>query len=120
MKKGKEVKSAFSGENNRKDRIKNYVTDVAFDVIGGLMIAFGTYNFTVYAEFPMVGLSGIALIFYHLMNIPIGITTAVLNIPIALICYKSLGKSFFLRSVKSIIITSLIMDVIGPAFPVFS
>lgn len=120
MKKGKEVKSAFSGENNRKDRIKNYVTDVAFDVIGGLMIAFGTYNFTVYAEFPMVGLSGIALIFYHLMNIPIGITTAVLNIPIALICYKSLGKNFFLRSVKSIIITSLIMDVIGPAFPVFS
>ena len=91
MKKDKEAKSAFSGENNRKDRTKNYVKDVAFDVIGGLMIAFGTYNFTVYAEFPMVGLSGIALIFYHLMNIPIGITTAVLNIPIALICYKSLG-----------------------------
>ena len=55
----------------------------------------------------MVGISGIALIFYHLMNIPIGVSSIILNIPIALICYKALGKDFFVRSIRSIIITSL-------------
>ena len=59
-------------------------------------------------------------IFYHLMNIPIGVSSIILNIPIALICYKALGKDFFVRSIRSIIITSLIIDTVAPLFPLFT
>ena len=48
------------------------------------------------AEFPLTGFSGIALIFNRLFGLPLGATIVVLNIPLALLCYKLLGKGFFL------------------------
>ena len=97
--------------------VKNLAKDIAIDIIAGILIGLGTYNFTVTAEFPMVGISGIALIFYHLFGVPIGISSMLMNIPIAIICYKALGKGFLIRSVKTIIITSLIIDMVAPMFP---
>ena len=41
----------------------------------GLLIAIGVYNFAAASEFPVAGISGIALLFYHFFNIPIGIMT---------------------------------------------
>lgn len=38
--------------------------DIATDIIGGILIAVGVYNFAAAAKFPMVGVNGIALIFY--------------------------------------------------------
>lgn len=38
-------------------------TNIFVDIVAGLLIGFGTYNFTVALEFPMVGIGGIALIF---------------------------------------------------------
>ncbi len=101
-------------------RIKTILYDTFIDIIGGLLIAIGIYNFAANAGFPMTGVTGIALIFYQLFGLPIGLVTMILNIPIALCCYRILGKSFFLRSVKTIIISSLIMDFVAPLLPVYS
>ena len=93
--------------------------DIAIDIIGGLCIAIGAFNFAAMAKFPMVGLNGIALIFYHMFGFPIGTTAMILNIPIAIFCFKILGRRFFLRSIRTIIITSFIMDFVAPLFPVY-
>lgn len=103
----------------KKMNIKELCIDIAVDIIGGILIALSAYNFASAAAFPMVGLNGIGLIFYHLFGLPIGAVSFVLNIPITLICYKLLGKAFLLRSLRTIIITSFIMDVIAPLFPVY-
>ena len=42
-----------------------------------------------------------------------------LNIPIALLCFKVLGRQFFLRSVRTILITSFLMDYAAPLFPLY-
>ena len=42
----------------------------------------------------MVGFTGIGLIGYHLFGIPIGMTVVCLNIPMALISWKILGREF--------------------------
>lgn len=83
------------------------------------MIALATYNFAAASEFPVVGLNGIALIFYHLWGLPIGKVALLLNIPIALCCFRILGRDFFLRSLRTIIITSFLMDYAAPLFPVY-
>ena len=57
--------------------------DIATDIIGGILIAVGVYNFAAAAKFPMVGVNGIALIFYQLFGLPIGTVALILNIPIA-------------------------------------
>ena len=93
--------------------------DISADIAGGVLIAAGAYNFAAQAQFPMVGLNGIALIFHHLFGFPIGITALILNIPVGLLCYKLLGRGFFIRSVRSIIITSIIMDGIAPLLPLY-
>lgn len=100
-------------------RAKILMLDLLADVVGGILIAVGTYNFAAAAEFPMVGLNGIALIFYHLFGTPIGAVSLLLNIPVSIICFKTLGRKFFLNSLRSIVITSIIMDVFAPMFPVY-
>ena len=77
--------------------MKKWSIDILIDIIGGIFIAVGTYNFAAAAEFPVVGLNGIALIFYHLFGLPIGRVALILNIPIALFCFRILGRNFFLR-----------------------
>ena len=104
---------------NRLD-VKKIAYSVLVDFIGGLLIGVGIYNFAVNAEFPLAGISGIALIFYHLFKLPIGFVTILLNIPIALICFKTLGHKFFIRSVQSVIITSLVIDYVAPLLPLYS
>ena len=106
--------------DNRFLYIRKWSLDIAVDILGGILIALGTYNFAALAEFPMAGLNGIALIFYHLFGLPIGRTALLLNIPIALICFPILGRQYFLRSVRTIFITSVIMDYLAPLFPVYT
>ena len=106
--------------NNKSFYAKKWSIDILMDILGGILIALGTYNFAALAQFPMAGLNGIALIFYHLWGLPIGRTALLLNIPIALICFPILGRQYFLRSVRTIIITSVIMDYLAPLFPVYT
>lgn len=98
---------------------KKWSIDILIDILGGIFIALGTYNFAAAAEFPMVGVNGIALIFYQLWGLPIGRTAMLLNIPIAVFCFKVLGRRFFLRSVRTILITSFLMDYAAPLFSVY-
>ena len=93
---------------------KELAIDILIDFVGGFLIAVGIYNFAAKAQFPMTGFSGIALIFYHLFHIPIGAMTILLNIPVVFLCYKLLGRTFFLRSLKTMIISSILMDVVAP------
>jgi uncharacterized membrane-anchored protein YitT (DUF2179 family) len=96
------------------EKRKNVLIDVLIDVVSGLLMTLAIYCFAVPANFPMSGVSGVALVFYRLLGWPVGIMIMVLNIPIALLCYRTLGRAFYLKSLKSIVITSAIMDVLGP------
>ena len=95
-------------------QVGKLAVDILVDIVGGILIAVGTYNFAATAEFPMVGFNGIGLILYHLFGLPIGTVAFVLNIPVAICCFKILGKDFFIRSIRTIVITSLIMDFVAP------
>ncbi|HAX52391.1 YitT family protein [Muricomes intestini] len=103
-----------------KFNLKKLIYDIFIDVLGGILIGIGVYNFAANAAFPLAGISGIALIFYRLFGFPIGWVSMLLNVPIALACYKTLGKDFFVRSVRTVIITSLIIDYVAPLFPVYT
>lgn len=99
---------------------KRLVYDILIDILGGILIGAGLYNFAVSAKFLLSGVSGVALILYRIFGLPIGFATILLNIPIAVVCYKTLGREFFIRSVRSVIITSVITDYVVPLFPVYS
>ncbi|KEZ90866.1 YitT family protein [Lacrimispora celerecrescens] len=93
--------------------------DLLCDLAGAILFNIGIYNFAVNAEFAPVGVSGIALILRFLFGLPMGITSIVLNIPIVLVSYRLLGRSFLLRSMKSMIIFALVQDYVVPYLPVY-
>ena len=93
--------------------------DILIDIVAGMVIAIGIYNFALYANFPVAGFSGMAIILYHLLGIPVGAGTIILNVPVAIFCYKFLGMTFFLKSVKSMVISSFLMDYVSPLLPVY-
>lgn len=98
---------------------KRIAKDIGFEIFGSFLIAIAIYNFAANAEFPMTGFSGLALIGYRLWGLPIGITTAILNIPVAILCYRLLGRGFFLRSLRCIAISTVITDYVAPLLPLF-
>lgn len=100
-------------------RAKEMIKDILMDVMGGLFIAIGVYNFAVASGFPVAGVSGIAILFYYFWKIPIGLMTNILNIPIAIVCYRLLGKTFFLKSVKTMLISNAMLDFVAPMLPIY-
>lgn len=102
-----------------KEKAKKFAVQLVWEFIGSVFIAIGIYNFAVQAKFPMTGFSGISIILYRLVGVPIGLSTIALNIPLAIICYKLLGKKFFVSSIRCMVLSSVMIDYIAPLFPVY-
>lgn len=99
---------------------REFMIRLFWEIVGSIFIAAGIYNFAVQAEFPMTGFSGLSIILYRFFNIPIGLSTILLNIPVAVLCYKLLGRKFFISSIRAMIISSIFIDYIAPLFPVYT
>lgn len=106
--------------NAPSHNMKKFAIQLFYEIFGSICIAAAIYNFAVQAEFPMTGFSGISIILYRLLNIPIGLSTVLLNIPVAALCYKLLGKKFFISSIRCMLISSFFIDYIAPLFPVYT
>lgn len=103
----------------QKEKTKIVIKQILWEIVGSILIAIGIYNFAVNAKFPMTGFSGISIILYQIFGISIGFSTILLNIPVAILCYKLLGKGFFFRSIRCMIISSVIIDYVAPLFPMY-
>lgn len=99
---------------------KENVKTTLVEILGSFLIAVGIYNFAVNAGFPMTGFSGIAIILNRLFGLPIGIGTILLNIPVAVLCYRLLGKRFFLRSIWCMLLSSVMIDYMAPYLPTYN
>ena len=99
---------------------KTWMFDTLVEIVGSILTGIAIYNFAVPAQFPMTGFSGLALIYYRLFRLPIGVMTIVLNIPVAIMCYRVLGRQFFLRSVRCMILSSLFVDYVAPLLPLYT
>jgi uncharacterized membrane-anchored protein YitT (DUF2179 family) len=102
-----------------RQKLKKLSIQLFFEIVGSLFVAAGIYNFAVQAAFPMTGFSGISIILYQMLHIPIGLSTILLNIPVALLCYKLLGRHFFISSIRCMVISSVMIDYVAPLFPVY-
>ena len=99
--------------------MRKIIKELAIDIVGGFLVAIGIYNFAVASNFPLSGVSGFAIVFHHFFKIPIGFMTFVLNIPIILVCWKTLGISFIWKSLKTILVSTIMLDVVAPVLPVY-
>ena len=107
------VKDYFS-----KSNLRILAVDTVYDILGSILYAVGYYTFASNANFAPGGVGGISIIIHHYLPwVPLFLCQNIINIPIAILCYKLLGKKFFLKSVKTMIFMWIFGDFIAPLFP---
>ena len=112
-------KKIISGFNNKFD-LKIIVWDLLYDIAGSILYAAGIYTFAGNAGFAPGGVSGLALILNYLLGLPVGTVTLLFNIPLVAISYKAVGRTLLIKSAKTMVISSLFLDVIFPYIPMYT
>lgn len=103
-----------------KAAAKAIAADTLFDIAGSILFGIGVYTFAKEASFAPGGVTGVALLLNHLWNLPIGTVTVVINIPIALLSLRLLGVRFIVKTVRTVVISSLFLDFVFPHIPVYT
>lgn len=96
--------------------------DLLADIVGSALFAAGLVCFAENAQFAPGGITGIALIIRHYFPIvPLGLCAMLLNIPLILLTYKTLGGwRYFVKALRSSIVLTLIMDLVFPHLPTYT
>ena len=99
----------------RRNGWKAILRDLTHDLAGSFLYAVGIYYFASNADFAPGGITGVAMIVHHYMPaLGIGLVSLLINLPVAFICYRLLGRVFFFKSVKSMLISAFFLDVVVP------
>lgn len=92
-------------------KTSEYVIKYILIVIGSALYAVG-FQFFLYPNSIIVGgVSGIAMIINLLTELPIGVLTIVLNIPLFIIAWKYFGTGFIIGSLVGMTFSSVFVDV---------
>ena len=75
-------------------------------------MAFATAQFLLPNHLSTGGFSGIATIVYYLLNIPIGTTNFVINIPLLILAYFKIGKYFVAKAIGGTVLLSLFLNAL--------
>ena len=89
-----------------KDKIFRY----SLILIGCLISSASINLFLVPHQLLSGGVSGIAIIFYYLFVLPIGVQMLVMNIPLLIAAYKTLGKIYAVDVVIGTVLFSICID----------
>ncbi len=99
-------KEAFKGYS-----LKDFFHDLKIDIISCTLYAVGLICFATPAEFAPGGVNGLAIITNHLTAFPIGTVQFLLNIPLILISFKILGPKFMFKTIKTMMILSVFLNL---------
>ena len=101
-------------------KINQKIADVMMDLVGGSLYAAGICCFALPAEFAPGGIAGLAVIINRFTAFPVGVCTLLLNIPVVFFCLRMLGRRFLLRSLRTMLISTVLMDAVFPLVPVYT
>lgn len=91
--------------------IKKTILNLIKTIIGTAIMAVSTNFFLLPNQLSVGGFSGIGTIGYYLLNIPIGTTVIILNIPLFIFAYFRNGKKFFFDSIIGTSFLSLFLNL---------
>ena len=107
------------GGQRALNRGKELVADLVFDLVGCGLLAVGIQVFIAPNNIAPGGVSGIAVIVHHLLGAPIGAVSFLINLPLVALGLRFLGRSFTLKTFKSLIILSVLLDFGAVRLPAY-
>jgi uncharacterized membrane-anchored protein YitT (DUF2179 family) len=91
-------------------QIRNEILSFISLILGCLIIALGMNLFLIPNKIVAGGLSGIGTVLYYLFNLPVGMSVLVMNVPLFLLSWKVLGRSFGVKTLIATILLSVFID----------
>lgn len=95
---------------DKGDKIRGLLVDIAYDIVGSAVYAIGMHCFIAASNIAPGGASGIAIMINYLTGLPIGILTLLINVPLLLLALKFLGRAFTLKTLRTVVINTVILD----------
>ncbi len=92
--------------------------DILGLTLGAFLTALGLDLFLIPAKVTAGGVSGLATVLHYVINVPVGLTMLVLNVPLFLMGIYRLGSRFGFRSLYGTLVLSLFIDGMAPYVPV--
>ena len=93
-----------------KYNIPKIIIEIVLTIIGALIMALGVSLFLLPNQLSSGGVAGIATITYYLLKIPMGTMILLINIPLFMMAFFKVGKSFFVKSLIGTIALSYFID----------
>lgn len=100
-----------------EERIKAGLINYFLILIGTLVTAVGLVIFLVPGRVASGGVSGLAIVLFHLFELPVGLTIFLFNLPLLLLAVKVLGHHVGLKTLFGIISLSLFVEILTPFLP---
>ncbi|MHB1651907.1 MAG: YitT family protein [Desulfitobacteriaceae bacterium] len=85
--------------------------------LGAGISAFGVQAFIVQARLGGGGVGGIALLLFYTLGLPVGTMTLLLNIPLLLLGWKEVNRTFVLKTLYGIAVFSILLNILKGVHP---
>lgn len=86
--------------------------DCLMVLLGTAIFALGTYYFVTPSNIAPGGVSGIAILVNYAFGAPVGLVTALINLPLLVIGWRYLGREFILKTLLSVAAFTVVYDYI--------
>ena len=93
-----------------KYNIPKIIIEIVLTIIGALIMALGVSLFLLPNQLSSGGVAGVATITYYLLKIPMGTMIILINVPLFMMAFFKVGKSFFVKSLIGTIALSYFID----------
>ena len=98
--------------------IREIIKDLICDILGSIVLAVGIYSFVEPLKIAPGGVSGIALMINYLTDLPVGMVTFAINVPLVIVAWIVLGRDFAVKTLVTALISTVMLDnVVTPVFP---
>ncbi len=92
-------------------KIKKYVIDYLYITVGAFILAVAVNCFLVPCKISTGGVSGIATMLYYAFNIPLSVTSLIINSILFFLGYKLLDKTSVLKTAAGIILLPVFLEI---------
>ena len=103
-----------------KESVQNILKNNAMWIIGCSLYAIGVNSFSLPNSIAQSGVTGLAIIFNYLFDVPVGTINFVLNVPLLILMWIFLGKKLVARTLWVTALLSVSLDVFALFMPAYT
>ncbi len=99
--------------------LKNKILDYMIITCGAALYAMSVVVFTAPNNIAPGGLTGVATLINYLFSLPIGTFILIMNVPLLIIGYSRIGRTYFIKTVYGTLVVSLLIDLFSCFIPAY-